>query len=268
MLAVAVTTAVCLLLWEAIFRTVLVWDISDIQNCKVMYEIKQSAPIYALCFTMGSDQLIMGQLDKVALYDANNGNLLLAADDGITSSTILVRPVGNEILAVSSDGAVRMWDATLGSCRHTRLNTIILNGCVTLLEDLAALAVSDGILLLNLGTLEPRMMMGDTVRSVTNLQFNTTGTRILARVLCGLCNTRVYDVNSAALLFEIRSNCTAFFSVDNTCIFGSSAYGQFCCWEAESGVEATCPFGAAYDVSLRCRYISMFEIASPVVVLM
>jgi WD40 repeat protein len=247
--------------------TVVVWDIGDIHNCKVKYEIKQSAPIYTMCFTRGSDQLIMGQLDKVALYDAVDGSLFRAAEDDITSTTILVRPVGDEILAVSCDGILRMWDAALGSCRLKRLHISIQSVCVAPSEDLAALAISDGILILDLGLLEPRTTIQITVRVVTNLQFSTAGTRILARVLCGGSNTHVYDVNSAALLFQFYSNCIAFLSLDNTRIYGSSTDEKLTCWEAESGAEETCPF-IALDITPPSRYISIFEMASPVVVLM
>jgi WD40 repeat protein len=236
-----------------------------------MYEIKQTAPIYAISFTKGSDQLIIAQqFGAVAVYDTENGVLLrtLPAEDGSTSSTILVRPVGNEILTVSSDGAVRMWDAALESCRLSRLNTIIQSVCVAPLEDLAALAVTGGaLLILDLGTLESRMTtMRNMLRGVTNLQLNTAGTRILARVFRGEYNTRVYDVNSAALIFEFHSNCVALFSLDNTYIFGSSACGQLSCWEVDSGAEATSPF-ITHDISLRSQYISMFEIASSMVLM-
>jgi WD40 repeat protein len=107
---------------------IVVWDISDIGSCQMLYMIRQPGPefITSFCFTKSGEYLVACVVSRTVLYDARNGSFVRVIDDP-TSRMAFVHTVGDGILTASVDGTVKLWDGGFEVSRQQRLERSILS---------------------------------------------------------------------------------------------------------------------------------------------
>jgi WD40 repeat protein len=248
------------------FRTVVVWDISDIEKSTVKYEILHPGAatfVQSMCFTKNCEQLVVVVGIDVKVYDAFDGRLLHITDPFI-AKPILVHPVGEEILTITEDGTMRFWYPSLEGGRQQCLDRKIHSACVSPSGNLVAVAELNGtLLIIDLITFETMVTMEHfLIRGRMRLQFNATGTRLLVKSHETSSHTHIYDLETATLFLQLNSVGDVCYSFDGTCIYGGTSDHTLGCRDAESGTLLSCPF-AAESSSCFLGYCKVFVFATP-----
>jgi hypothetical protein len=154
---------------------IVVWDISDIGSCQMLYMIRQLGPefISSFCFTKSGEYLVASVGCRAVLYDARNGSLVRIIDSTAYYRTAYVHTVGDRILTVSAEGTVKLWDDGFEVSRQQQLEKVILSCSVNADEKLAVFAGADGMfILLDLVTFEATAASGRGAGNLFNIQFN------------------------------------------------------------------------------------------------
>jgi WD40 repeat protein len=204
-----------------------------------------------MCFSKDSDQLIVAFRSTVRFYMARSGCLLRVAGELFKKITVVMH-VRDKMLTADSDGIIRLWDdGFIEEACHQQFTAAVVRCCVALSEDLLAVGLAGGqILILSLPTLETVKMFGSASLKGGQfrcLQFSSTATRLLADEVIynsSKPNVHIYDVHTGSLLFDLLSYGAVCYSFDGAYIYGSSLAKGLRCWDSENGIENEIPFEA------------------------
>jgi WD40 repeat protein len=230
---------------------IVMWDVSDINDCKEMYREHRPEEAGNLCsayFLRNNEQFVVAVGSKLELHDVESGNLIVITERH-GASIYFLQAIEDKILTASLDGVMRVWDTGLVECQQQLLETAVSCGCLHPSGDMVLFALDDTkqFVLLDLRTLSPVKTFGQGSEfsrgSMVALHFNTTGTRLIAqRPNFHSQNVLVYDVAAETLLFQFSSVAVVCYSADSSRIYGCTSDKRLVYWNADTGTEHPCPF--------------------------
>jgi WD40 repeat protein len=250
-----------------------VWDIADICDCKELPLIKATSPsrigVGALCFLKYSDHLVVGFMNNIALYDARSASMLLQMSDvGVQrpdATVTFIHSHPDRFITVTRSGVVQDWNLNLTEIGRQEVGIGVECACAATSGDSIAIKTEEGLFFVGLPTAKStKSLLNFGLREVGGLQFNSEGTQILVTWIYG-SRTSVYDVASAAFLFEFHSQSVSCYSSDGTSIYGSNEDGIFCL-DAMTGSLLPCQF-CKHPLSNGEYYKVLCVLSSTVVIL-
>jgi WD40 repeat protein len=236
---------------------VTIWDISNVVDRRELCQLKISCAVFdqisSIGFMKNCERLIVGYQSKVGLYDARCG-LLLQWTSVIYHGVKFCRGTDDMIVTLSGNGVLQLWDSNLTETRQQRLEISVIGACISPAGDLAAVASTASLIVVNLVTLELREMFAGVSLSSASFQFNMDGTRVLGNAL-DTSRVLVLDVVNEIVLFGFDSCGGVCFSSDARSIyFGSVTDDKFylAAVDSETGESVPCPFSVCTTDNSDC----------------
>jgi WD40 repeat protein len=243
---------------------VIVWDISDISDCKELPELTVSISavvVYSLCFVPNSERLIIGYQNEIALVDVGSGTLLhTALAEG--RRLVSVHWFNDGIISVSCDGTVQGWDVNLTANWQQKLGPYFIRGYTARSGKCMALvphSVPGSIFLLDFVTMQVRQAFKG-LPPFGRLQMSMDGSRILVSLSYDP-KELVLDVVREVVMFEFFTFGGVCFSPDEVCVYGTSPDGTIFALDAETGSSLPLSFPSC---SVPCCNLSVHDIAGVV----
>jgi WD40 repeat protein len=237
----------------SLIPNLVMWDVSDIDDCKEMY--KEHRPEYtgylcSACFMRNNEQFVVAFGGMLELHDVESGQLVRIGERrGMWSSISFLQAVDDKILTASLYGVVRVWDTGLVDFQQLLLKTAVSYGCLHPSGDMVVFALDDtkSFVFFDWRTLSPVKTFGQGSEfargSMVALHFNTAGSRLIAQQPnFHSQNVHVYDVAAETLLFQFSSVAVVCYSADSSRIYGCTSDKRLVYWDADTGTEHPCPF--------------------------
>jgi WD40 repeat protein len=231
----------CLLAVAAVKCGNVVYDVTDLTECKELFILEKPKPLRypALArFSKDDEHIIVGYDHMVVLYDASTGAILRQAE-GHTDVVVFVQHVGHKILTVSEDGVLIEWSLCLQEQRRLDIKNETSLVCVSRAEDLIALSgEGSGTTIVSLQTFQQLANFGKE-SFYMSLEFDSTGCRLLGNWHNDRATFNVIDVLSGSLVLHRESGHGICYSLDGSLIYGGRQKGCIICWGAETGADIT-----------------------------
>jgi WD40 repeat protein len=247
------------------FEQVVVWDLSTIDDCKVVHtlSIPSFRPIiHTICFINNDEKLIVGFDNNITVFDIRSGSSLMTVEvEG--RYTAFIHDIGDRIITVSDKGTLQEWNPELTEIRREQLGVSIRCASINSSQDVIAASVDNSIMVLDVATATKKKLLQGNY-AIDYLQFNIDGDKLLASQL-NSSRALVVDLVGGIVLFEFESNGGVCFSLDCSHIYGSSSDGYKFSVDSTTGSLISGPFPREV---FRGRYDRLFILSPASVVLM
>jgi WD40 repeat protein len=228
---------------------VIVWNTSDISDCKIICDItvhdtpQYTGSLSAVCFTENHGHLVAAVGMTFKVFDTASGAFVRGVEAHNDRIIVLVA-INDEMISVSVDGTIKVWDACFVESRQHRLDRDIKSACVSPSGDVIAVVQDEKkLLILDVATFQLRNSFEGHVDIVILGEITSDGC-LLARQSIGLSAQmyRVYDIVTGTLVAAMLSSCDVCRSLDCKYYYGSDLSGNIVCYDFETRSQVECPF--------------------------